>query len=94
MAGPRPDLTQEAGLAKGAEEMLVAALESDEDGNRLFALTYLAGGVVPSSANAVLRELLGHANEQIEQLPPLHSLAAISLKRRTRQWGVAMPWRS
>ena len=65
MAGPRPDLTQEAGLARRAEEMLVAALESDEDGNRLFALTFLAGGVVPSSANAVLRELLGHANEQI-----------------------------
>ena len=94
MAGPRPDLIQEAGLAKRAEEILVAALESDREGNRLFALTFLAGVSCAARQTVFCGNCLPTPTNRFEQLPLLHSLAAISLKRRTRQWGAAMPWRS
>ena len=66
LAGPRPDMVTEVGLAERAENMLIRALESDEEGNRLFALTFLTLGVVPRAADGVLRELLAHDEKDIQ----------------------------
>lgn len=65
IAGSRPDMVREAGLAERAEKALVAALESDEEAQRLFALTFLSLGVVPGSVGHVLRKLLAHKIEKI-----------------------------
>ena len=62
LAGSRPEMLREAGLAERADKTLVAALESNA---RLFTLSFLIGGFVPGSADRVLRKLLADNDEQI-----------------------------
>ncbi len=66
IALPRPDMIREPELVERAEKTLVAALESNEKENRLFALKLLTVGGVPDSATTILRELLRHDDKRIK----------------------------